>query len=242
MDDAFVGEARTAFQILALAATVLSGFLLRRALRARARLKELHQALAPPLRDLSHPGSPVLVSGSTAAGPSGWLHAPYSGTRCVWFRTEEWQHEAIPGRRYEGVQASLVAVRQSQAPFVLEDRTGAVRCYPHGATTDKIALTHDSFAAEGQESLAGPAGGDTDRRRPGRLYREWSLAPGARVVVHGTVYTWDGTPVIASSPDGRLLLSTRTAPQLRDAYGTREFIGWTVFLGALGALLWSFLG
>ncbi|SHI59532.1 E3 Ubiquitin ligase [Nocardiopsis flavescens] len=245
MDDAFVGEARTAFQLLSLLATALSGFLLRRTLRGRPRLRELREALAPPLRDLPPPGAAVLVGGTVAAGPSGRLRAPYSGARCVWYRTEEWEYRTSAGGRYGRARATLVGVRQSRTPFVIRDRTGSVRCYPRGAAADRIPATHDSFEPEAREepwrvhhghAWASPEG------RPGRAFREWALAPGTRVVVHATVYTWDGSPVIASAPDGRLLLSTRTAPQVREAHGLRETVGWAAFLGALGALAWSVLG
>lgn len=246
MDDAFVGEARTAFQLLSLLATALSGFLLRRTLRGRPRLRELREALAPPLRDLPPPGAAVLVGGTVAAGPSGRLRAPYSGAGCVWYRTEEWEYRTSAGGRYGRARAALVRVRQSRTPFVIRDRTGSVRCYPRGAAADRVPATHDSFEPEAGEEPSRTARHDSASAfadgRPGRVLREWSLAPGTRVVVYATVYTWDGAPVIAGAPGGRLLLSTRTAPQLREARGLREAVGWAAFLAALGALAWSVLG
>jgi hypothetical protein len=243
MDHAFVGDARTALQLLALLATVLSGCLLRRSFRARDRLGELRQALSPPLRNLPDMGTSVLVSGAAEAGPLGLLTAPYSGARCVWYRIEVWDRGPALGSRYEGMRSSLVSAEQSSAPFLLRDRTGAALCHPRGAVADRIPLTHDSFEPDAE----GPPSADTTQARgaflaptvtPGRTYREWSLAPGTRLLVHGTVYTWDGVSVIAGPPGGLPMISTRTAPQLRDAYRTTEVLHWSVFLASSTAFVW----
>ncbi|MDT0328613.1 GIDE domain-containing protein [Nocardiopsis lambiniae] len=245
MDDVFVGEARTAFQLLALLATVLSGFLLRRALRAHAWLKDLRRAVSPPLRDLPEAGTPVLVSGVAEAGSDGCLTAPYSGTRCVWYRVEVWERRPEPGTRYESPRLRMLSSEQSGVPFVLRDRTGAARCYPREVTMDRIALTHSSRVAAREERAPADAGTEADAETvPTALehsYQEWSIAPGTPLVVHGTVYPWDGGVVIAASPEGRLLFSTRTAPQLRDAYRTMEFIGSAVFLLCSASLVWLIL-
>ncbi|CAL9367181.1 hypothetical protein SUDANB121_00794 [Nocardiopsis dassonvillei] len=244
MDDAFVGDARTAFQLLALLATVLSGCLLRRSFRARARLRELRRAESPPLRDLPDAGTPVLVSGTAGAGPLGLLRAPHSGTGCVWYRAEVWEHRPDPGSRYEGLRSTLVSVEQSSAPFVLGDRTGTVRCYPRKAVADRVPLTHAFFAADADEAPAVPAGGADPvppPMTPGRCHREWAIVPGAHLLVHGTVYTWDGAAVVADPPGGSLTLSTRTAPQLRDAYRTSEFVHWGVFLASSTVFVWLVL-
>lgn len=243
MDDAFVGDARTAFQLLALLVTVLSGCLLRRSFRARARLRELRRAQSPPLRDLPDAGTPVLVSGTAGAGPLGPLRAPRSGAECVWYRVEVWERRPDPSSRYEGLRSVLVSAEQSSAPFVLSDRTGSVRCYPREAVADRIPLTHASFAAEPGEASAVLIGGPDPEppMTPGRCHREWSVAPGAHLLVHGTVYTWDGAAVVADPPGGRLTLSTRTAPQLRDAYRTSEFTHWGVFLASSTVFVWLVL-
>jgi hypothetical protein len=245
MDDMFVGGSRTAFQLLALLATVLSGLLLARVLRARARSKRMHTAQAPPLRDLPRSGTAVVVNGNAVPGASEPLVAPYSRTRCVWYRTEVWEHRPSESSPYERLRTTLVSEEQSEAPFLLEDRTGSAWCYPRGAVTDKIALTHDSFVVD---PLTEGVLDRTETRRElrpehahsstGRSYREWSIAPGTRLLVNGTAYEWNGNALIASSPDGYLLLSTRTAPQFHDAHRTRQVLAGAAFLGSLAVTLW----
>ncbi|WP_435108378.1 GIDE domain-containing protein [Nocardiopsis synnemataformans] len=247
MDDMFVGGSRTAFQLLALLATVLSALLLSRVLRTRARFRRIRGARTPPLRDLPRSGTSVLVDGNAVPGSSGPLVAPYSRTRCVWYRTEVWDYRPGEGSHHERLRTTLVHAEQSEAPFLLEDRTGSAWCYPRGAVTDKIALTHDSFVVD---PLAEGAFGRTETRRElepehahsstGRSYREWAVAPGTRLLVNGTAYEWNEDTLIASSSDGYLLLSTRTAPQLYDAHWTKQVLAGVVFLGSLAVTLWLF--
>ncbi|WDZ93399.1 GIDE domain-containing protein [Nocardiopsis sp. HUAS JQ3] len=245
MDDMFVGGSRTAFQLLALLATVLSALLLSRELRTRARSHRMRGSRTPPLRDLPRSGTPVLVDGNAVPGPSGPLVAPYSGTRCVWYRTEVWDHRPAEDSHHERLRVTLVHTEQSEAPFRLRDRTGSAWCHPRGAVTDKVDLTHDSFVVD---PLAEGAFGRTEARRElrpehahssaGRSYREWAVAPGTRLLVNGTAYEWNGETLVASSCDGYLLLSTRTAPQLYDAHLTRQVLAGAAFLGSLALTLW----
>ncbi|MFC9089783.1 GIDE domain-containing protein [Nocardiopsis dassonvillei] len=245
MDDMFVGGTRTVFQLLSLLATVLSALLLSRVLRTRARSTRMRRSRTPPLRDLPRSGTPVLVDGNAVPGSSGPLVAPYSGTRCVWYRTEVWDHRPGEGSRHERLRVSLVHAEQSEAPFLIEDRTGSAWCHPRGAVTDKVALTHDSFVVD---PLAEGALGRAETRwelRPehahsstGRSYREWAIKPGTRLLVNGTAYEWNEDTLIASSSDGYLLLSTRTAPQVYDAHLTRQVLAGAAFLGSLAATLW----
>jgi hypothetical protein len=245
MDDMFVGGTRTAFQLLALLATGLSALLLARVLRTRARSTRMRRSRTPPLRDLTGSGTPVLVDGNAVPGSSGPLVAPYSGTRCVWYRTEVWDHRPGEGSRHDRLRVSLVHAEQSEAPFLIEDRTGSAWCHPRGAVTDKVPLTHDSFVVD---PLAEGALGRAETRwelRPehahsstGRSYREWAITPGTRLLVNGTAYEWNEDTLVASSSDGYLLLSTRTAPQVYDAHLTRQVLAGAAFLGSLAATLW----
>jgi hypothetical protein len=249
MDDVLVGGPQTSLQLLALLITVLSALLLSREVRARARWKRLYGAHTPPLRDLPGSGSAVLVDGNAVAGTPAPLAAPYSGTPCVWYRAEVWEHRPHGGARDRRLRMRLVGAEQSEAPFVLEDRTGSAWCYPRGAAMDRIALTHESFVVD---SLAEGTFNRTERKREiqpeqahssaGRTYREWSIAPGTRLLVNGTAYEWNGHRLVASSADGYLLLSTRTAPQLRDAHRTRWFLALLAFLGSLALTMGLALG
>ncbi|MEU3017203.1 MULTISPECIES: GIDE domain-containing protein [unclassified Nocardiopsis] len=246
MDDLFVGGARTAFQLLSLLASVLTGLLFARVTRARAGVLRPHGAQDPPLRDLPRSGTAIVVDGNAVPGVSGPLTAPYSGAGCVWYRTEVWEHRPDERSRYARLRTTLVAAEQSDAPFRLQDRTGRAWCYPRGAVADGVARTHDSFVADSLEEgapgcrVAGgePGAAGYEHSAAGRSYREWSVPPGTRLLVSGVSYGWNGEAVVASSPDGYLLLSTRTAPQLRDAHRTRQVLAGAAFLGSLAATVW----
>jgi hypothetical protein len=245
MDDMFVGGTRTAFQLLALLATGLSALLLARVLRTRARSTRMRRSRTPPLRDLPASGTPVLVDGNAVPGSSGPLVAPYSGTGCVWYRTEVWDHRPGEGSRHDRLRVSLVHAEQSEAPFLIEDRTGRAWCHPRGAVTDKVPLTHGSFVVDPlAEGALGRAETGWELRpehahsSTGRSYREWAIAPGTRLLVNGTAYEWNEGTLVASSSDGYLLLSTRTAPQVYDAHLTRRVLAGAAFLGSLAATLW----
>ncbi|WP_285730254.1 GIDE domain-containing protein [Nocardiopsis sp. ATB16-24] len=243
MDDMLVGEARTAMQLLALLATVITGSLLRYAHRAHTRLRTLEQAQNPPLRDIPEPGTEVVVDGNADAGPDGLLTAPYSGVACVWYRIEVWDRRPGPDAHRGRMRHTLLHMRQSRAPFVLRDRTGSVLCDPDHTAGDRLPLTHEVSETEEEEEPIGTELVHTERVATDSecTFREWAIAPGTRLLVHGTVARGTYGTVIRASGEDALLISTRPAPLLKDAQRVTILLTTTAFAVSLGVFLWSCL-
>ncbi|MGW8529478.1 GIDE domain-containing protein [Nocardiopsis sp. NPDC055824] len=237
MDDMLVGEVRTSLQVLALVATAVTGLLLRLAHRAHTRLRTLEQAHAPPLRDLPAPGTEVAVDGNAETGPDGLLTAPYSGVSCVWFRIEVWDRSPNPDTYHERIRHTLLYSRQSRTPFTLRDRTGAVLCEPDRAAGDRLPLTHESFEP-GEGGGGGTPSAEHVAPDSGRVFLEWAIVPGTRLLVHGTVACRDGRTVIRSTDEDTLLVSTRPAPEFRDAQRMTILFTALAFAASLAGFVW----
>jgi len=239
MDDMLVGEVRTALQVLTLMATVATGLLLRLAHRSYTRLRTLEQAQDPPLRDLPEAGTEVVVDGNAEAGPDGLLTAPYSGAACVWYRIEVWDRRPNPDTYHERIHHTLLYTRQSRTPFTLRDRTGAVLCEPHDVSGDRLPLTHESFEPEEGEPIGAGAPAERVATGSGCTLREWAIAPGTRLLVHGTVARRNGGVVVCADEEEGLLISTRPAPMFRDAQRMTILCVSTAFAASLTGFLWS---
>ena len=169
------------------------------------------------------------VVGTTAPGPAGAVRAPESELDVVWARTKVthkyWVMEEgeIDGRRtrQRREREEVVSEIDSQAPFAVDDGSGAVLVHPDGADVDRPEHVVDRFepAATGAQRSEGMlasflrAGAESGTL--GFRHEEWVLRPGARVYVQGEVADHTGAVAFARPQDGgRFVISTRSEEEI----------------------------
>lgn len=177
----------------------------------------------------------VELIGTLRALPGRPLHAPLSGEPCVWYRFRE--------DRYNGSRWDLASEGESDAPFMIEDGSGACLVRPRGAEmTGLEAQTwyNDARGDAGWRRLS-----RDDRRRT-----EWLLREGEEAHVAGRFATlrdpsFESSPgaqqshVIEKPADGRPFLLRRG--EEGEATGRASYSRWAlfhvvVFLAALSSL------
>lgn len=149
----------------------------------------------------------VDVSGVAAAGPSGLLTAELSRKPCVW-------HSHVVLRRYvetvtdaqgkdsRQTREETVSELRPETPFTVRGADGTVLVVPTVAV-DSAEKVLDEF----KEDVAGSG--------TGTVRREWLLAEGTQIFVHGEAADRDGQLAIRE-PDGadKLEITTRTEAQV----------------------------
>jgi len=138
------------------------------------------------------------------------------------------------------MRLALLFSEHSHQPFRLADRTGAAFIRPSGVRAD---LGRPSYEAFLPDETADPAsvriGPDREHEHSpdqmlfsaGHTYKEWTLAPGARVLVTGSVERDGADTAVVAPPGADMVLSRRTAPQIERARRRREAWGF-LFLPA----------
>ncbi|NYE45109.1 hypothetical protein HDA32_000229 [Spinactinospora alkalitolerans] len=176
------------------------------------------------------------VVGQAEPGPAGPLTAPFSGSPCVWYRTEVVRHYRKRVRDGKGNHRTqnrreTVEKNASHQPFQIRDTTGRVAFDPAGADVDSPAKSHQRYErgsqrrATAQAAQGGSGGiaqvaeqavrwlGDGSGTK-GYTYREWILRPEQRLFALGQVRP-HGSELVMSRPDDRpFVLSTRSEEAL----------------------------
>jgi hypothetical protein len=165
---------------------------------------------------------PVEVAGRVVATAA--FTAPYSKTRCAWYRFEI--EERTGGREPRGGFVLVDRGSSGDVPFRIEDGTGSVLVQPLGASVEVppqvVAL-------------------DADRR-----VREWTLAEGASVFVSGFGHrrsVAEGKPggadrddvFVGAGPDGFLTVSPRSHAEQARSLARRAALAFAA--SGLGLLL-----
>lgn len=213
----------TAFALLAAGLAFFSWMSCHR--RARA------IADTPTSRIASAAQGHVELVGTLRPLPGRDLRAPLSGAPCLWYRFRE--------ERYNGSRWDLAREGESDAPFLIEDGSGACLVRPQGAEmTGLEAQTwyNDARGDSGWRKLS-----RDDRRRT-----EWLLIEDEEAHVVGHFATRRESPpgagethVIEKPADGRPFLLRRG--EAGETAGSAGYRRWAlfhvvVFLAALGSL------
>ena len=180
-------------------------------------------------------GEPVTleVVGRAGAG-KGPLTAPFSGTRCVWYRTKVTHRYRERRRRGSGdsewvTKNDTIAEDASNEPISITDISGAVWVFPNGA---KVIGDHESLDRfEHHRPGSGPPAsgslgaralsmaGDLLNRYTdttiGYRYEEWVLHEGTELyVLAGAKRDQNGTCWLERPAGGPFLISTKSEKQL----------------------------
>ncbi|MDT0304500.1 GIDE domain-containing protein [Streptomonospora wellingtoniae] len=247
-------------QLVALILVGVGGYLLWRALKARAHRRRLETTPNYPLGRLSEIETlpeRAEVLAETAAGPEGLLVSPYSQTECVWFRVEVVHHH-YADETGDRLELTPVFDLHSHQPFTLKDVTGSALCRPHWIEVEHADLVHDRFdegAVPPTDALSPPHLGTDERGvctagtkvagpaalTPGCTFHEWVLRPGERVFVRASPHRKEGGVVLVGGEDDPMIVSTHNEQELIREDRSKEVLGYTVLPVALVLLALTLL-
>lgn len=252
------GKGRVGMSVIlvGLAAVALGAWLLTRGREKQAKVNLIRRVPILTTGDLGTllPGEPIALSGRIRCEAP--LTAQISKRPCVYFdykveRRYEVREKNSKGDWETHRRSETVASHKQWVPFTVEDAAGRVLVRPERAEFDAPKLV-DRFepanqSSEGpsatltlgrlQLSLNAPPSGS---RTLGYHYHESLLAVGSPVYVLGVYH--DSGEVTAPPPSsrfGRLIISHRTADELRHAWGSRArwYAAGAIASLGLGAIL-----
>lgn len=223
---------------------VIGGVLMVNGVRRQKRLSVLRRTPTTTVANLRalpvDPGASYELTGTVRAGPQGPMRAPLSGVPCVWFRVrviDRSRRVFNYGRR----SRNAVKDARTEKPFVLDDTTGKIVVYPHGADL----LPGKSVLKQRELASGGPAGFRPDtlagRVRSGALpgtlpalrlggeyeYEEWILPDGAPAYALGSVQNTTGDLTLAG---GHLVIGAGTEEEVSKGLRRGVLIGYAAGL------------
>ncbi|CAN5740626.1 hypothetical protein BH20ACT2_BH20ACT2_10610 [soil metagenome] len=198
------------------------------AFAAGATARSVSAALTVTCADATTADGVIAVSGTAEPGPEGPVHAPLSGTACVWYEVEtveRWDDHEDDDDPATGRGTRTESRRQvSDRPFVLRDAFGTVLVDPHGgAKADHLPVSFEEH---------GVAAGDT----PGESradHKESVLVTGDAVFVTAEVVAHRDGLAVLGGPG--LLVSGRTGAAIRAAGQTGQRAGAVIAIALAAA-------
>ena len=180
------------------------------------------------------------------------LAAPFSKQPCVWHRSQiihhYWEYRTDTDSRGNRTRRRqerqrVLSDQTSQAPFLVDDGTGALPVDAREADMDQPEQVHDHF-----ESDTSPQAGSAfsafgvsvnlgaDSGSLGYQHIEWILRPGAQLYLLGDVTDASGRLMLGKPDDGGdLVVSTRSEEEFVGA--ARKHAQWATIGAAAGGLI-----
>lgn len=190
----------------------------------------------------------------TAEPAKGPLTGPFSGTPCMWYRTELSRRYRDRERDSNGnyrtvTRTEKVSEQESPDPFGVRDLTGVIWVYPDGANVIGESRTVDRFEPYVPHRETVPTSGSLAERALamgmnfltqqsestiGYEYEEWVIREGAKLYVRaGAVRDHNGNAWLQRPANGPFLISTRSEDDLTRKASIGIFAGFGIGVAAL---------
>jgi hypothetical protein len=196
------------------------------------------------------------VAGAAKAATDGGLDAPYSKTKCVWYRTKvtekywdyEWRGSGNDRRRERVEKSRTLQESASEYAFLIDDGTGTVVVEPRKADMDSPQKVYDQFTNENDSALESIVssvassligGGNTI----GVQTEEWIVPLDARLFAQGEVKELGGKLTLDKPDKGPFQVSMRSEEELtKSADRWRKVSAGVALVGVIGGVVLAIVG